>query len=288
MDAIRNLPTTRTRLHDQLRTRTTRDRQLLQLLADHQVLTTAQIAQAWGAPLRRTQHRLTRLYQYRVLDRFRPYTAYGAGSAPYHWTLGPIGALEAAAARDATPAQLGWKPYRTTELAVSTQLGHRIGANGLFTALIAHTHRDLDSRLEIWQSPAAFTAGQAVTIRPDGYGVFSGQYDGQHRRLRFVVEHDTGTEPLPQLAGKLARYARLPDPPVVLFRFLTDTRDHAARRYLADHPALRAGSLTAATTVLPHPPDRDPAGPIWTPLPAQPGLPGPVPLLELARLDHPS
>ncbi|HEY3505200.1 MAG TPA: replication-relaxation family protein [Actinocatenispora sp.] len=105
------------------RSLTPRDRYLLALLGDHQVLTTVQVSQAWGAPMRRTQARLTRLLAYGVVDRFRPYADHGGGSMPYHWVLGPLGAIEAAA-RDTTPSALGWNPQRVG-LAASSQLALR-------------------------------------------------------------------------------------------------------------------------------------------------------------------
>jgi hypothetical protein len=255
-----------------VRSRTPRDRYLLHLLADHHVLTTAQISQAWGAPLRRTQHRLGRLLDTGVLDRFRPYRDYGRGSAPFHWTLGPIGALEAAAARDTTPSGLGWTPHRTAQLASSSQLAHRIGTNGLFTALIAHTHTHPGTRLDVWQPPGVFASGQPIDVRPDGYGEWiTTRPDGTEQTTAFVLEHDTGSEPFHRLTGKLDRYSALAAArscPLVLFRFLTPARERGARlRALAHHPAVHAGTLRVATTALPDPPDADPAGPIWTPCP---------------------
>lgn len=273
------------------RARTGRDLTLLHTLADHQVLTTTQISQLWGAPLRRTQHRLAVLYTRHLLDRFRPYTDYGAGSAPYHWVLAATGAREAAAARDTTPAALGFTTHHTTHIAYSPQLAHRIAANGLFTALIAHTHTHPDTRLAAWWPPGAFAAHYPAGVQPDGYGIwYETTSASTHARLAFCLEHDTGTETLARLASKLDRYTRLAgilqatEPlPVVLFRFLSAGREQHVRAELAGHRALRTGTLRVATTVLADPPPTSPAGPIWRPLPDPDPTAGPRSLAELAN-----
>lgn len=60
---------------------TERDRLLVFLLAEHQVLTTDQIAQVAFGSLRRAQDRLVRLRVIDVLARFR-FSSPGAGPAP--------------------------------------------------------------------------------------------------------------------------------------------------------------------------------------------------------------
>jgi site-specific DNA recombinase len=69
-----------------------------------------------------------------------------------------------------------------------------------------------------------------------------------------MLEYDTGSEHLPQLAGKLAGYGRLASAmadvnhtcPLLLFCFPSPRREHAARRALV--PAEEAAALPIATT----------------------------------------
>ena len=73
--------------------------------------------------------------------------------------------------------------------------------------------------------------------QPDGAGVWA---DGG-REIAFMLEYDTGSEHLAQLAGKLDGYARLADVmsryherlPLLVFCFLTPRREQTGRRALA-------------------------------------------------------
>jgi hypothetical protein len=273
-----------------LRGRTSRDRYLLDLLADHRVLTTGQVAQVWNASLRRTQRRLHTLHTQHVILGFRPYRPVGDGSSPYHWVLGSIGADEIAAQRGLTRQQLGYTPHTPHLIAYSRQLGHQVGVNGLFTALIHTAHHTPNLRLDAWWPTARWTAEHGDHVRPDAYGTWT-RHNPTPTAVPFLLEHDTGTEPLDRLTAKLDRYRellhQLPDPPLVLFRFLSPLREAHARQALAATAALRSGDplLAVATTHLPQPPDRDPSGPVWLPLPDQ-GDSGRVPLAELLVPEH--
>ncbi len=69
---------------------TDRDYVLLGWLADHGLLTTAQIAAALFPSLDFAQERLKKLIELDVVDRFRPQRAHG-GSYPYHYVLSQLG-----------------------------------------------------------------------------------------------------------------------------------------------------------------------------------------------------
>lgn len=255
-----------------VRGRTKRDQYLLDLLADHRVLTTGQVAQVWNASLRRTQRRLHTLHAQNIILGFRPYRPVGDGSSPYHWVLGSAGADEVAAQRGITRQQLGYTPHTPHLIAFSRQLAHQVGVNGLFTALIHTAHHTPDLHLDAWWPTARWTAAHGDHVRPDAYGAWT-RHSPDHRTVTFLLEHDTGTEPLDRLTAKLDRYRellhQLPEPPLLLFRFLTPLREAHARQTLATSSALRSGDplLAVATTHLPQPPGRDPSGPVWLPLP---------------------
>jgi DNA-binding Lrp family transcriptional regulator len=72
------------------------DRQLLDLLSGHGVLTTSQIVRLTGLPNRTVQHRLSRLNRAGLLNRFRPQVP--VGTAPYHCWLTSFGARAIGAA----------------------------------------------------------------------------------------------------------------------------------------------------------------------------------------------
>ncbi len=147
-----------------------------------------------------------------VLRRFRPHRE--AGSAPWHYLLGPVGAvLLGAEDRD----DRRWAPRvradRQLALERSQRLSHLTGANWFFVAL-ARRARSGAGELRMWLGEAgaagyhdpfvpALSRGQGPW--PDGLGCWA--EDG--RQVTFFLEHDTGTEHLPRLEGKLPGYARL-------------------------------------------------------------------------------
>ena len=86
-----------------------------------------------------------------------------------------------------------------------------------------------------------------------------------------MLEYDTGSEHLAQLAGKLDSYARLADVlsryhqqvPLLLFCFLTSRREQTARRALA--ASADSLGLRIATAAI-DPRVTCPAGQVWMPL----------------------
>ncbi|MHB8449068.1 MAG: replication-relaxation family protein [Mycobacteriales bacterium] len=258
---------------------TDRDRLLVDLLAEHRVFTTDQVADlAFGSP-RRAQARLAQLYALRVTDRFRPRRQ--SGSAPLHWVLDEAGAAVVAAQRGVLPTELGWRRDKVLALAGSQRLAHLVGVNGVFTALVHSARRSTGrARLATWWSERRCAAEWGELVRPDGYGVW---IEGG-TAVPFLREDDPGRERLARLAGKLAGYADLTTgaarPAWVLFRFPGPGREAEARRVLAGTPVRVA---TGAPTVPAGPAGRcwDPAGPVWLPL-------GPeARRVRLAQLDQP-
>jgi Replication-relaxation len=134
---------------------TTRDRELARLLAEHQVLTTDQCEALLGASPVTLGHRLVELARLQVVDRFRPLTQVGAGSAPYHYVLGQAGAAVLAAEQGLDPAALGYRRDQALAVAHSGRLlAHLVGVNGFFAALAQAARTRPSARLVCFR-PAA-------------------------------------------------------------------------------------------------------------------------------------
>ncbi len=235
---------------------TGRDRRLCALLAEHRVLTTPQLTQLAFPSPDAAAKRLAILHQLGLLDRFRPH--HTPGSAPYHYTLGPLGAALLAAHHDQDPAQLSYRRDRVLALAHSQRLAHLVGVNGFFCALAATARQDPEAELEVWWSEERCAAHWGQLVRPDGYG----RWRQHHRRLDFFLEYDRGTQAPQRLAGKLAGYLELADAshistPVLVW-LPTPARETTIRHALA-------GTSLQVATATPDP-NHSPAGPLWLPL----------------------
>ena len=269
---------------------TDRDRYLVRLVGEHRVLTTEQLAALGFGNLTTARHRLGVLTRLGVLRRFRPHRE--QGSAPWHYLLGPVGAaLLGAEDRD----DRRWAPRVRTDrqlaLERSQRLSHLTGANWFFVALAARARTAGGGELRLWLGEAEAASYHDVFVsalsrglgpRPDGLGSWA--EDG--REVTFFLEHDTGTEHLPRLEGKLPRYARLAEAlarygracPALLFAFPGPRREQSARavlRALVDAPAVRIATTAANPRLV------CPAGPVWMPLSSTAA--GQVRLIDLER-----
>jgi hypothetical protein len=279
---------------------TARDRWLLRMLHEHRVLTTTQIAGLAFGTTRAATARMSVLYQYRAVDRFRPLAA--AGSAPLHFILDDAGAAVLAAEDGTTPAQLGYRRDRTVAIALSPRLAHTTGANGFFTALAAAARTSSGQlALECWWSERRCAALWGDLARPDGYGRWTEQHPGRPPvTADFFLEYDTGSEDLPRLIAKLAGYADLAArtgiATPVLFWLPTPRREAALRARLAGPPPHGTRDAASAAqipgvpvaTAAPGTSRSGPAGPAWLPAGtagprlrvaqlAPPGTPSPAP-----------
>ena len=239
---------------------TDRDRLILELLAEHRVLTTGQLADATFGSVRRSEARLAQLHDLGLLDRFRPRAV--SGSAPYHWILATLGAAVVAANRGSDVADLGWRADRALAVARSQHLAHLVGVNGVFTALLRAARTNPRYALPEWWSERRCAAEWGELVRPDGYGLWI----DDTARVPFLLEYDTGSEPLGRLAAKLPGYADLATatgrPSWLLFVFPTSRREADSRRALAGSAVPVATGAQGATAQ-----HWDPAGPTWLPLP---------------------
>ena len=179
------------------------------MLAEHRVLTTTQIAALAFPNPRNTERRLAALWQWRCIERFRPHTRFGGGSAPWHWVLDDAGTAILAAAHGITVTELGYRRGTALAIAHSQRLAHTVGTNTLLADL-ART-----GQLSDWWGERRCAAAWGDLARPDAAATWhtpTGHTGGSAagaRAVGFAVEYDTGTEPLTRVAAKLVDYADL-------------------------------------------------------------------------------
>ncbi|WP_242891126.1 replication-relaxation family protein [Actinomadura litoris] len=243
---------------------TARDRDLLALVWEHRVLTTGQLTTLLFPSPERARQRLNRLHRLHALLRFRPWTP--VGSRPWHWVLGPAGAHVLAIAYGQSISEFGYRQDTATGIAVSPRLGHQVGVNDFFVALHAHAHQHADgTALTQWWSEQRCAAHWGDLARPDGFGRWA-----RHRpqntpqTLDFFLEHDTGTETLARVAGKLGGYADLAEAtgtttPVLIW--LPSPKRETNLRALLSAPEVPVATAVQTPTAAPN----GPAGPVWQP-----------------------
>jgi hypothetical protein len=143
-------------------------------------------------------------------------------------------------------------------LADSAALGHRIGTNGFFTALLRDQRTHPARQLSTWWSAWKCAEAWGRVVRPDGYGV----WEEPGARVPFLLEYDRGTESDKRLAEKLPGYRDIltvaAAPTRVLFCFESSRREAGARRVLVGAPR------ELATAVLER--GLSPADAVWLPI----------------------
>ncbi|MFI9641399.1 replication-relaxation family protein [Micromonospora sp. NPDC051925] len=251
---------------------TSRDRQLLQLLDDHQVLTTDQLHRLFFLARRTCQIRLNELRALGLLDRFR-FARDGGGSQPWHWTLGHNGHRFQAAANNRTEPTARTSRQTMQRLSANPNLTHQVITNEFFVRLSAYARRHPEAQLTRWWSEATAARQFRRTITPDGHGLWS----VTGTTVGFYLEADTGSESLTKVTGKLDKYAELIRRASVrypvLFWLGSQQREEHLHRLLRG----RRGEVPVATAT--H--DADPAGAVWLPA----GTTGRVRLADLPS-DH--
>lgn len=238
---------------------TPRDRMILDLLADHQVLTTDQLADLTFGAIGRARNRLTTLYGRGVLDRFRGYQR--PGSLSWRWTLGPVGAAIVAAATGQPLPRPSAVRETTARLATSPVLNHLLATNGFFVALAAYARTHPGARLVRWWPESACRTATGNLVRPDGHGTFT----DAGRSVSWWLEMDQGTEVVRRVVGKLDDYARLAGTPrayPVLIWLPTAARE--ANLHTAIGRTGIPPGVTLATATGDHAGQHGgPAGPVW-------------------------
>lgn len=257
--------------------------QLLVLLDEHRVLTTAQLARATVTPERTVLYRLTRLRDAQLVDHVRP--GRESGSAPLHWWLRPAGARIVAGVAPAAEAR------RPSGLHVA----HAAAISEVWLAIVESGPQagvELDgwwTDRRGWQEWET-RSGRARRLTPDAVAHLylppptpdTADRDGAAAAVFIEVDLATMTQTL--LVEKVARYheyaaARAWDgvhpmcPPLLLLT-TTPTRAatfaRAARRLVDDQVDHDDGLAVYACGLV-----RDPAaavtGPVWkAPDPAEP------------------
>jgi hypothetical protein len=210
---------------------TERDRLICRVLWEHRVLTTEQVCDLCFTSLVSAQHRLVALARLGVLDRFRPLRP--TGSESWRYSLGPVGAAIVAAERGVDVPRPSVLRDRVVALAAGQRTTHTLGVNHFFCALHKAAREHPDAEVVAWWSERRCATEWGELVRPDAYGIW--EEDGQ--RVEFFLEHDTGSEPLARVAGKLDGYRDLAEADgvsrPVLFWLAQPRREPELRRALS-------------------------------------------------------
>jgi hypothetical protein len=235
-----------------------RDLVIAELLDDHSVLTSGQLAEVlFGSPIT-CLHRLRVLRELGFVERFLRHRPGDPGAI--HWVAGLLGRRYVALSRDGCPPTPGAVAERIDRLMTRPDLAHLVGVNGFFTSLLAAGRAGGRARLLRWWSERQAAAAFGQRIRPDGHGVWA-RGDAQ---AGFYLEYDTGRETIGALISKLGSYRRLlaeggPNYPV-LFWLPTQAREQNLHRRLASGLEAGVRVATASTDAVG---TDGPAGPIW-------------------------
>ncbi|WP_395107469.1 replication-relaxation family protein [Actinomadura sp. SCN-SB] len=241
---------------------TDRDRQLLELVWEHRVLTTHQVSVILFSTPGKGRHRLLELFRMRAVERFQPWVPVGA--APFHWVLGPLGAEVLAAERGITVNELGYRRAATLAICHSQHLGHQVGVNEFFTRLHAHARHTPNANLAKWWSERRCAQLWGDLARPDAYGRWTETepHTGQPTKIDFFLEHDTGSTVLAKVAAKLGGYTALAEATgittPVLFWLPSVRREINLRRQLGTPEIPVATAVQTASSA-------SPADSVWLP-----------------------
>lgn len=165
---------------------TARDTELLAYLSEHRVLTALQMARLLFGSYSRARSRLAVLYERGVLAQFR--RDIWAGTEPWRYTLGPVGAVVHAAATDQRLPRAADVTEKVLRLAHSPHTDHLLGVNDFFVTLSAYARGHEDCRLSRWSSENTVASACGGLVRPDAYA----EWVQGGTAVRFFYEHDTG------------------------------------------------------------------------------------------------
>ena len=241
---------------------TDRDRQILRLIRWHRVLTTSQVQMMFFSDRNTAQHRMARLYQLRLVERFRP--PHAGREAEYHYVLDRLGAYVVAVM--AVPdldreVKVRWRTDQALSIATRQRLAHMVGANDLFVRLVAAARHAPYAGLVTWWGERYCKANLGDVVRPDGVGVWR---EGD-ATVTFCLEYDRGTEPLGRISAKADDYLRLERARGIAFWLLVVVP--GPRRERGVRAALAGSGLAIATTT--RSAAQRPETAIWAPLDAE-------------------
>lgn len=187
---------------------TERDREIVGVLFEQQLLTTDQLTLLFFSSKRRAQDRLLFLYRHRVLDRFYPPARFGSGKPQAHWLLDEAGAILVAAQLGVERRKLGWQ--RRDDWGSHPQLSHRLETNRFVTDVIAATLPDESLGVSWWAGPAEAARRlnedeDLSSPRPDG----AFEFVCPAGSIECYLEWDRGTETRQRLHDKLRAYLQV-------------------------------------------------------------------------------
>ena len=166
---------------------------LLEGLAAHRVLTTAQAAQVARAPLSTANYRLNRLRRLALVARTRPYAS--SGTAPLHWWLTTAGRRRIGA------------PGRPRSVTNSPLFLRHTAATAAVPLALERLGPSVGLRLDAWQREPReswTTPHGSRTITPDGYALV--HVTSEDGAVPLLVEVDRNTMEPARLREKVHRY----------------------------------------------------------------------------------
>ncbi|SCG60376.1 replication-relaxation family protein [Micromonospora humi] len=228
----------------------------VEMLAEHRVLTTAQLtALGFTTTTASATRRLAILARCGWIDRL--WNTDAAATADTSWCLGPIGTqlTPLAENRDVTPAQV----YRARDrLREHAGLPGLLQANEFFVDLATHSLTNPGSDLRTWWSPR--TCRYVTGAR---HAAWHGEYIHDRDRHAFWYQPHPGELRPADLADHVHAYRRLAERTglaTLLFHAVDPQREQELRRHLERRYTRH---LTVVTS---NPEQGHPAGPVWQPI----------------------
>ncbi|MFF0471874.1 replication-relaxation family protein [Micromonospora zamorensis] len=228
----------------------------VEMLAEHRVLTTAQLtALGFATTTASATRRLAILARRGWIDRL--WNTSAAATADTWWCLGPIGTqlTPLGEDHDVTPAQV----YRARDrLRQHPGLPGLLRANDFFVDLATHALTEPGSDLRTWWSPR--TCRHVTGAR---HAAWHGEYIHDRARHAFWYQPDPGEIRPADLADRVHAYRRLAEQTglaTLLFHAADEQREQDLRRYLERR---NTRHLTVATS---NPEHGHPANPVWQPI----------------------
>ncbi|MFI6783752.1 replication-relaxation family protein [Micromonospora sp. NPDC050276] len=228
----------------------------VEMLAEHRVLTTAQLtALGFATTTASATRRLAILARRGWIDRL--WNTGAAAIADTWWCLGPIGTqlTPLDEDHDVTPAQA----YRARDrLREHAGLPGLLRANDFFVDLATHALTKPGSDLRTWWSPR--TCRYVTAAR---HAAWHGEYIHDRNRHAFWYQPDPGEIRPADLADRVHAYRRLAEQTglaTLLFHAADPQREQELRRYLERR---NTRHLTVVTS---NPEHGHPADPVWQPI----------------------
>jgi hypothetical protein len=237
---------------------TRRDTDICLDIYEHRFLTAVQVFHLHFGSYARARTRTRELYEYGVLDRFRP--PQRPGSLPWHYVLGSLGGEVVSGLLDIDDSSKYFERNRPYRLAKSPRLKHMREVNDFFCRLVfAGRQQQSGFRVDRWWGERKSVSYCKAVVRPDAIG----RLLGEDWSVDFFLEMDRGTESADRLRNKIIDYEEASVsrhlPRVVLFCFPNERRERFARS------ALESAKLSVATGIL-ESHLRDPLDRNWLPV----------------------